>query len=258
MAGPAFEVITAPNPSPFTLAGTNTYLIGAGGDVVVIDPGPDDAGHVTNVLEQAAASGRRVVLALLTHGHSDHRGAADRLADTTGAPVRGWSTPQAPLRDGEELAVPGGRLRVMHTPGHAPDHVAFHWEERGVLFSGDLILGEGTVQVTPPGGSMVDYLHSLERVARLDLTLIAPGHGPLVRKPHRRIAEYLAHRRAREQQVLDALTAGAGTAREVAAMIYPDLDPRLRAAGEGTVFAHLEKLVLDGRARRSGARFGVL
>jgi len=265
--GPGFDVITAPNPSPLTLSGTNTYLIGAGGEAAIIDPGPDDARHVTRLLEQT--SGRRVVLILLTHGHRDHCGAADRLAQATGAPVRGWRTPSslpapgagpapdAPLRDGEEVAVPNGRLRAMHTPGHAPDHVAFYWEERGVLFSGDLILGRGTVQVTPPGGSMAEYLRSLDRVARLDLTLIAPGHGPLIRSPHRRIAEYLAHRRDREQQVLDALAAGAGTAEEVAAVIYPDLDPRLRAAAEGTVSAHLEKLIADGRVRRTAARFGV-
>jgi len=255
MASPAFEVVTAPNPSPFTLSGTNTYLIGAGENAAVIDPGPDDPGHVARLLAQAARSARRVTLVLLTHSHSDHRGAAARLAEATGAPVRGWSTPASPLRDGEEVAIPGGRLRVMHTPGHARDHVVFHWEEPGVLFSGDLILGEGTVQVTPPGGSMADYLRSLERVARLDLALIAPGHGPLVRKPHRRIAEYLAHRRSREQQVLDALGAGARTAREVAAILYQDLDPSLRGAAEGTVAAHLEKLVQDGRVRRSGARF---
>jgi glyoxylase-like metal-dependent hydrolase (beta-lactamase superfamily II) len=249
-------VITAPNPSPLTLSGTNTYLIAGGGKVTIIDPGPDDRGHVARLLEET--SGRRVTLILLTHGHSDHRGASDHLARATGAPVRGWQASDAPLREDEDLEVPNGRLRAIHTPGHAPDHVAFYWEARGVLFSGDLILGEGTVQVTPPAGSMVDYLRSLDRVARLDLTLIAPGHGPLIRSPRRRIADYLAHRRMREQQVLDALAAGARTAQGVAAVIYPDLDPRLRGAAEGTVSAHLEKLILEGRVRRSGSSYAVM
>jgi glyoxylase-like metal-dependent hydrolase (beta-lactamase superfamily II) len=255
---PGFEVLTAHNPSPYTLAGTNTYLLGAGGQVVVIDPGPDDSAHIARVLEHAAAAGRRVALILLTHGHSDHRGAADALARATGARVRGWAGTEAALRDGEGIALDGGRLEVLHTPGHARDHLGFYWKEEAVLFSGDLILGEGTVNITPPGGSMTDYLRSLERVARLRLALIAPGHGPLVRTPHQRIGEYLAHRRRREQQVLEALERGPQTVESLATAIYRDLDPRLRRAAEGTVAAHLGKLVNEGRVRQIGASFARL
>ncbi len=250
-------MLTAQNPSPYTLAGTNTYVLRTGGHVVVLDPGPDDAAHVAHLRGHIAASGRRVGLILLTHEHSDHRGAAEALAQATGATVRGWNTPAAPLRDGERIVLDGGPLRVLHTPGHARDHVVFYWENKGVLFSGDLILGEGTVNVTPPGGSMTDYLHSLERVARLGLVLIAPGHGPLIRTPHERITEYLAHRRWREQQVLELLRAGPQTVQALGARIYPDLDPRLRRAAEGTVAAHLEKLVDEGRVRRRGAEFAL-
>jgi glyoxylase-like metal-dependent hydrolase (beta-lactamase superfamily II) len=255
LAGGGFHLITAPNPSPHTLAGTNTYLIGAAGRAVVIDPGPDDAAHVARVLDRAASSGWQVSLIVISHGHSDHVGAAERLAIKSGAPVRSWRSEHAPFQDEEVLAVDGGRLRVLHTPGHAPDHVVFYWEDQATLFSGDLILGEGTVQVTPPGGSMVDYLRSLERVGRLELRLIAPGHGPLIRDPHRRIAEYLARRRLRERQVLEALAAAPRTAAEVAAVIYPELDPRLRKAAEGTTLAHLEKLLAEGRVRRAGDHF---
>lgn len=252
---PAFRVLTADNPSPYTLAGTNTYVVGTGGQAVVIDPGPDDGAHVARVLGHAAAAGQRVALILLTHAHSDHRGAANALAHATGAPVRGWTGPEAPLKDGERIALDGGRLQVLHTPGHARDHVAFYWEGEGVLFSGDLILGGGTVNITPPGGSMTDYLQSLERVARLRLAMIAPGHGPLVRAPHQRIMDYLVHRRRREQQVLELLAGGPHTVQALAASIYRDLDPRLRRAAEGTVAAHLEKLVDEGRVRQAGASF---
>jgi glyoxylase-like metal-dependent hydrolase (beta-lactamase superfamily II) len=250
-------VLTAQNPSPYTLTGTNTYVVGPAARAVVIDPGPSGAEHVARLHDHVAASGRRVGLILLTHGHSDHGGAAEALAQATGATVRGWNTPQAPLQDGEAIALAGGALKVLHTPGHARDHVVFHWENEGVLFSGDLILGTGTVNVTPPGGSMTEYLRSLERVERLRLALIAPGHGPLIRLPHQRIKEYLAHRRRREQQVLELLTDGPQTVQALAAAIYPDLDPRLRRAAEGTVAAHLEKLVDEGRVRKAGTHFAV-
>jgi glyoxylase-like metal-dependent hydrolase (beta-lactamase superfamily II) len=226
---------------------------------VVIDPGPDDAAHVERVLDHVTgSSGRRLDLVLLTHGHSDHRGGADALARGTGAAVRGWSTAGRGLRDGEILALDGERLVVLHTPGHAEDHVVFYWEARRVLFSGDLILGQGTVNVTPPGGSMAAYLRSLERVGHLSLTLIAPGHGPLIHDPEQRIAEYRAHRLMREQQVLALLAPGPRSVAELVAAIYPKLDPRLTGAAAGTVTAHLEKLIDEGRVRRSGARFALL
>lgn len=223
---------------------------------MVIDPGPNDPAHVARVLERVASSGRRVGLILLTHDHSDHRGAVESLATATGATVRGWTT-QAPLRDGEGIGLGAGSLQVLHTPGHAPDHVAFYWEHEGILFSGDLILGAGTVNVTPPAGSMADYLRSLERVKGLKMVLIAPGHGPLIHGPRQRITEYLEHRRHREQQVLELLAAEPRTVQALAATIYPDLDPRLRRAAEGTVAAHLAKLIDEGRVRRSGARFAL-
>ena len=224
---------------------------------MVIDPGPDDPGHVANVCDRAAASGWQVEQILVTHAHGDHLGAGDRLARRTGAPVRGWGRGDPPLRDEERLTVDGGRLRVLHTPGHAPDHVVIYWEERAVLFSGDLILGEGTVVVAPPGGSMTDYLRSLERVAQLDLVLICPGHGPVIPDPQARIAEYRAHRSRREQQVLEALRSGAKTPTEIAAILYTSLDPRLRPAAEGTVEAHLEKLLAEGRVDRGDGRYAL-
>jgi hydroxyacylglutathione hydrolase len=166
-----------------------------------------------------------------------------------------WHTGDRPLADDQVVDLDGVRLRVLHTPGHAPDHVVFYWEKRHALFSGDLVLGSGTVVVAPPGGSMEDYMRSLGRVAGLDLEVIGPGHGPLIFDPAARVAEYITHRQMRERQVLDVLASGSQTPGEVAGILYQNLDPRLHPAAEGTVLAHLLKLVGEGRVRREGNRF---
>ena len=263
---PAFRTVTAANSSPFTLDGTNTYLLGRD-RVIVIDPGPDDPGHVTAVLERARADGAEVALVLVTHGHGDHLGAAPAVAAGGGpphatkgrshaaAPIRRWGSGDAPLTDGETVSEGGVALRTLHTPGHAADHVAFYWEAERVLFSGDLILGAGTVVLQPRDGALEEYLASLERVAGLDMAVIAPGHGPLIEDAAARVAGYLSHRRMREGQVLDALAGGARTPGEIVGVIYTDLDPALHPAAENTVRAHLFKLVREGRARREGNRY---
>lgn len=252
----SIRTIVAPNASPYTLDGTNTYLLGSR-RVVVIDPGPDDGHHVAQIVERAGERGGRVALILVTHAHGDHVGAARRLAEVSGAPVARWRAGDRPLDEGELVVEEEIRLRVVYTPGHAPDHIAFVWEDRRTLFSGDLVLGRGTVMVSPPAGSMDEYLRSLERVARLDLAVIAPGHGPLVEDPGPRVAEYIAHRRLREQQILDVVSAGPRTPGEVAAVLYPDLEPRLHPAAEATVLAHLLKLLREERVARERNRYYV-
>jgi len=222
---------------------------------VIIDPGPEDPDHIARILDRVRGSGGRIVLILVTHTHADHIGAAGRLAALTGAPVGRWRAGDRPVGDGGRLAADDLELRALHTPGHAPDHLAFYWEAKRMLFSGDLILGSGTVMVSPPGGSMEDYLHSLDRVARLDLSVIAPGHGPLIHDPKARVAEYVSHRKMREEQVVASLAHGPRTPGEVAASLYPDLTPRLHPAAEGTVLAHLLKLLAEGRVLREGNRF---
>lgn len=222
---------------------------------MVIDPGPDDAAHVARVLDRARGAGRSVGLILVSHAHRDHAGAVEELSQATGAPVGMWRTGDRPLDDGQVIVLDGVRLRVLHTPGHARDHIAFHWEEQRAFFSGDLVLGIGTVVVAPPGGSMDDYIRSLGRVARLDVDVIMPGHGPPIFDPAARVAEYITHRQMRERQVLDTLVGGPRTPGEVAALLYQNLDPRLHPAAEGTVTAHLMKLVGEGRVRREGNRY---
>lgn len=250
---PAFRIVTAGNPSPHTLDGTNTYLVGHR-RVIVVDPGPNDPAHVSAVLDRVKADGAEIALVLVTHGHADHLGAAAALVQAHPAPVRRWGGP-ASLADGERVEEGGVELRVLHTPGHADDHVVFYWPAARLLFSGDLILGSGTVVLQARDGALEDYLASLERVGRLDLAVIAPGHGPLIDDPAARIADYLAHRRQREQQVVDALADGARTPGEIVGVIYRDLDPALHPAAENTVRAHLFKLVREGRVRREGNRY---
>jgi glyoxylase-like metal-dependent hydrolase (beta-lactamase superfamily II) len=141
-------------------------------------------------------------------------------------------------------------LAAVHTPGHAPDHLCLYWEEERLLFSGDLILGEGTTVIPRMGGSLTDYLGSLDRLRSLDIRRIYPGHGPPIEEPQARIAEYIQHRRMREGQVLEALRAGARTIPEMVMRIYADVAKDLHLLAEESVWNHLLKLEGEGRVRR--------
>jgi glyoxylase-like metal-dependent hydrolase (beta-lactamase superfamily II) len=230
--------VRAPNPSPLTLDGTNTYVV----ERWVVDPGPDDAGHLDAVL---AAAGGAIEGIALTHSHIDHEQGAGPLA------ARAGGVPVVLPTDGDEV----GPLRTIATPGHAADHVCLLWGS--VCFSGDTVLGEGSVFVGSDGGSMAAYLDSLERLRALDLEAICPGHGPFVWDPRARIEEYIAHRLEREQKVLDALAAGAATRDEVLDRAWDDVDfeavPLLRFAAAATLDAHLVKLRDEGRLPQNNA-----
>ena len=251
--------VLAPNPSPLTLEGTNTYVVADpdAGAVVVIDPGPADDGHTERVVR--ACGGRPVELVLLTHTHPDHAEGARAFARHVGAPLAalapGWATPGAPALASAPIEAGGVRLIPVPTPGHAPDHCCFLLEEERVLFSGDHVLGRGTTVVAWPDGDMADYLRSLEALLALDLAWLYPGHGPAVADPHAKVAEYLAHRHEREREVLVALAAGDSTPAAVVARVYAEVDPRLHPAAELSVRAHLVKLVREGRVAQDGDRF---
>lgn len=225
-----FLTIRARNAGPLTLDGTNTYMVGD----TVVDPGPDDEGHLGAIL--AAGPVERIAL---THGHPDHAAGADRLSGLSGAPVFAYGDG---LRDGDEL-VPG--MVCVHTPGHAPDHLCFWHPESGTLLSGDLIAGSGSIMIAPPEGDLAAYVASLERVRALSPRRILPGHGPEVPDALAKIKEYLAHRREREGLVALALDQGASTLDEVVALAYADTPLRMRPYAELSARAHLAKLGQD-------------
>lgn len=215
-----------------TLDGTNTYVVAGW----VVDPGPDDESHLQAVLDAAGGTPAGIVL---THDHRDHAEGAGRLASLAG---------------GVPLLHPGagdqaGPFEVIPSPGHSRDSVCLIHGR--ICFSGDTVLGEGSVFVPGGGGGLVGYLAALERLLELELDAICPGHGPVVWDPRERIAHYIAHRLEREQKVLDAIAAGATTNEEILERAWDDAPidrvPVLRAAASATLEAHLEKLRAEGR-----------
>jgi glyoxylase-like metal-dependent hydrolase (beta-lactamase superfamily II) len=221
-----------------TLAGTNTYLHGSG-PCVVIDPGPDDAGHL-EAIRVAAQERGGVGVILITHGHGDHAAAAEALA---AAVSTGAGSPAIVLPgDGEEH----GGLRAIATPGHAADHVCFLTAD-GVCFSGDLVLGEGSTFVPPNGGSLASYMESLRRIRSEPLELICPGHGPWIEDPATKLAEYVEHREMRERRLLAALDRGERSKEALLGEAWSDVPAELRPAAAIVMEAHLQKLEAEGR-----------
>jgi glyoxylase-like metal-dependent hydrolase (beta-lactamase superfamily II) len=256
--GDRAHCLLCPNPSPMTLEGTNTWVLAepGSGDVVVVDPGPPDEGHLQRVLAHVADRGARVALTLLTHGHADHAGSADRWARLTGAPVRAVGRGHDDLDAGERLAVGGLDLLVVPTPGHTADSVSFLLPAEQVLLTGDTVLGRGTTVVAYPDGDLTSYLTSLQRLR--DLTgsgraaSIAPGHGPVVPDAAGTVEYYLAHRQDRLHQVRDAvLGLGPGgadrdLADEVVRRVYADVPREVWPAARLSVLAQLDYLGLIG------------
>jgi glyoxylase-like metal-dependent hydrolase (beta-lactamase superfamily II) len=220
--------IVAPNPGPMTLAGTNTYLYGTD-PCVVIDPGPDDAGHLEAVREAVEERGG-IGLVLLTHSHGDHAAGAERFGVEVVLPA-----------GGEEH----GGLRALATPGHAADHVCFLTAD-GVCFSGDLVLGEGSTFVPPDGGSLAAYMDSLRLLQTEPIELICPGHGPWVTDPAAKLAEYVEHREMRERRLLAALERGERSKQALLAEAWADVPSELRPAAALVMEAHLQKLDAEG------------
>jgi glyoxylase-like metal-dependent hydrolase (beta-lactamase superfamily II) len=220
---PGVVRVRAPNPSPLTLEGTNSYVVGAW----VVDPGPADPGHLEAVRR---AAGQGIEGVVLTHSHADHAEGAGEL----GAPVR------LP-RDDEAV----GPFRALATPGHSPDSVCL--VAGRACFTGDTVLGSGSVFIAPGEGSLSAYLDSLRRLRGLDLDVLCPGHGPYVWDPRAKLGEYIAHRLSRERRLLEALEAGLRTRDELLDSAWSDAPPELRDFAALSLASHLQKLAEEGR-----------
>lgn len=233
--------VRAENPGPFTLSGTNTWI--AGRDPCwVIDPGPALEDHLSAVVAEVAARGGAGGIAI-THAHADHTEGAAELRARTGAAIAamGFAGADIPLADGDVL----GPLTAVATPGHAPDHLAF--VAGSACFTGDAILGEGSVFIAPDPGALRGYLSALERLAGMGLTLLCPGHGPPVDDPAAKIGQYLDHRRDRERRLVLALDGGRRSVDELLDDVWDDVPAGLRPAAAVTLAAHLDKLAEEGR-----------
>jgi glyoxylase-like metal-dependent hydrolase (beta-lactamase superfamily II) len=252
--------IVAPNPSPLTGPGTNTYVLG-GKRTVVIDPGTPDAAHLERILSVAGGALDQVIC---THSHPDHSPGAADLRVRTGARVLGLPPPRDPYQDptyvpdatvadGELLAHPEFRLRAVITPGHVSNHVCLLLEEEGLLFTGDHLMQGTTVVIIPPEGSMRDYLASLRRLQNLPIRSLAPGHGAVIADAQAEIARVIAHRLWREAKLVAALSArGRATLDELLPVVYDDVPTSLHGWARHSLLAHAIKLVEDGRATAHG------
>jgi len=247
---PLVRRIVAPNPGPFTGPGTNTYLVGID-EVAVIDPGPEDDGHLEAIL---GCGGDRIRWIVCTHTHKDHWPGAVELATRTGAEIvacdsRDGLEVDRTLGDGDEIEGTEFRLTAVHTPGHASNHLCYLLEQERLLFSGDHVMNGSTVVIRPPDGDMAAYLQQLERLKELRLRAIAPGHGEVITDVAGKVDEYVAHRMLREEIVVAALREhGPATKAELLPVVYADVtEERYEVAGY-SLWAHLRKLGGEGRA----------
>lgn len=256
---PHVHRVTARNPGVMTGPGTNSYLVGAGEEWAVIDPGPADDRHIQALLDAAPGPIRYI---LVTHTHRDHSPGASPLKSATGALLLGRATPHphwqdpafAPDRElhhDDRLTLGPNTLRVIHTPGHASNHLCFLLEGERILFTGDHIIQGSTVVIDPPDGDMAAYLRSLESLLSEPVDYLAPGHGTLIPQPHEAIRGLVRHRLRRESKVLRALPSQhPADLPTLVRSVYDDVPPQLHPLAERSLLAHLLKLEAEGRARR--------
>lgn len=260
---PGLRRVLAPNPSPMTFRGTNTYLIGDG-DLAIIDPGPSDENHLNTLMQSI---GTKCVSAILvTHAHVDHSPLARALADRVNAPIYAFSDatggrsavmqqlaatglmgggegvdrdfqPDIQLTDGETVSGDGWTLRALHTPGHFGNHLSFAWD--GLLFCGDLVMGWASSLVSPPDGDLTDFMASCRRLQSQDWSVFHSGHGAPILDPAERLDWLINHRLSREAAVLEALQDGPATSATLAKRIYTDTPAALLPAATRNVLAHL-------------------
>jgi glyoxylase-like metal-dependent hydrolase (beta-lactamase superfamily II) len=281
---PLVRRVLAPNPSPYTFTGTQTYIVGAGAEVAVIDPGPDDtgaaghadtngAGHVEAILK--AVGDARIVAIVCTHTHRDHSPASRPLQAATGAPIIGCAPlalvddgpradaafdaeylPDRVLTDGERLSGDGWTLEAVATPGHTSNHLCYSVVESGALFTGDHVMGWSTSVVSPPDGDMAAYMASLQKLYDREDRVLYPAHGPQIDNPRQLVRGMLGHRRQRERQILRLLEeAGPHVIPALVAAMYKGLDERLHGAAGRSVLAHLIDLERQGRVAVRGEQW---
>jgi glyoxylase-like metal-dependent hydrolase (beta-lactamase superfamily II) len=247
------QTLIAANPGPYTLDGTRTYVLN---DRAVLDPGPALEDHVETIL----ACCPRLESIFLTHRHADHAGSVEVLRERSGARVyapAGVSVAELvdhTVESGETYEVGDGTLQAIGTPGHTAEHVCYLSED-GSLFTGDTILGEGTTTIFPPDGDMGDYLDSLRKLRDLRPLRIYPGHGPVREDAVPLIDEYIAHRQMRERQIVQSLSSGPATPKELRERIYPDLHESLHQAAELQIRAHLDLLIRKQKVVSSVDRY---
>jgi Zn-dependent hydrolases, including glyoxylases len=269
---PLVRRVLAPNPSPYTFTGTQTYVVGEadGPDCAVIDPGPNEPAHIDAII--AAIAGRRVLAIMCTHTHRDHSPAAAPLAALSGAPIVGCAplvlasnlpradeafdptyAPDRVLVDGEGMRGTGWTLTAVATPGHTSNHLCYALEESGALFTGDHVMGWSTSVVIPPDGDMGDYMASLDKLMARDDVRYHSAHGAAIEKPRQLVRGMIGHRRQREAQILRLLGEAARPVSDFIPAMYKGLDSRLIPAAEMSVTAHLIDLEKRGLARRDDA-----
>jgi glyoxylase-like metal-dependent hydrolase (beta-lactamase superfamily II) len=268
---PGVRRLLAPNPSPFTYSGTQTYIVGEGA-VAVIDPGPDLEQHVAAIL--AATAGERIEAICCTHTHRDHSPASRALAAASGAPIAGCAPlaieddgpradaafdfdyrPGRILADGEALDGEGWTLTAVATPGHTSNHLCFAFDD--ILFTGDHVMGWSTTVIAPPDGDMAAYMNSLDLLLKRDDRAYLPAHGPAVGKPRAHVRALIVHRRMREKQILKLLGEGEGWIEAMVEAMYVGTDRRLYPAAGRSVLAHLIDLEGRGLARAEEGRWAL-
>lgn len=260
---PQVRRLVAPNPSVMTGPGTNTYLLGES-EIGVIDPGPEIDTHIDRIQEVAGAT---IEWILVTHTHPDHSPAARKLAAATGAELIGLRAPLGrnqdqtfnPGRipqDGDLFEAQDFSLQIVHTPGHASNHICYLHADIDWLFTGDHVIDGSTVVIDPPDGNMGDYMRSLERLKNIKIDAIAPGHGEVIENPYDVIDWHIAHRLEREAKVVAALRNHPNaTSRELVADVYQDVDESLHELAEHSLLAHLIYLEEECRAAMQRGRW---